>query len=128
MNQPLRTPLKTVRGLGSAHAGVRHFLIQRLTAVALIGLGLWFAWLVLTLLGADYASAHALLARPWNAILAMAFVVALFWHAQLGLQVVIEDYVHTHAAEWTLQIAVKFLCFLGALASVFAIARIAFGG
>ncbi|HET6546316.1 MAG TPA: succinate dehydrogenase, hydrophobic membrane anchor protein [Rhodanobacteraceae bacterium] len=128
MSPALRTPLKNVRGLGSAHAGVRHFMIQRLTALALIALGLWFVYLVLVLLRADYATAHAAIASPWNAVLMMAFAIALFWHAQLGLQVVIEDYVHTRAAELTLQIAVKFLCFLGALASVFAVARIAFGG
>ncbi|MGA9343263.1 MAG: succinate dehydrogenase, hydrophobic membrane anchor protein [Rhodanobacteraceae bacterium] len=129
MNQSgLRTPLKDVRGLGSAHAGVHHFMAQRLTAVALIGLGLWFVYLVLILLHADYATARATFASPLNAVLMIAFVIALFWHAQLGLQVVVEDYVHTRASEVALQIAIKFLCFLGALASVFAIARIAFGG
>ena len=75
----------------------------------------------------DYAAARSLVAQPFNAVLMIAFVVALFWHAQLGLQVVIEDYVHAHALELALQIAVKFLCFLGAAACVLALIRIVLG-
>jgi succinate dehydrogenase / fumarate reductase membrane anchor subunit len=123
----LRTPLKKAIGLGSAKHGVHHFIVQRITAVALMLLGLWFIWLVLKLLHLDYAGAHALVAQPLNAVLMLAFVVAVFWHAQLGLQVVIEDYVHTHGLQLLLQIAVKFLCFLGAAASVLAVIRIALG-
>jgi succinate dehydrogenase / fumarate reductase, membrane anchor subunit len=127
MSAQLRTPIKIARGLGSARTGAHHFMVQRITAVALIGLGLWFVWIVLSMLHMDYAAAHALLAQPFNAVLMIAFVVAAFWHAQLGLQVVIEDYVHTRGLELTLQIAVKFLCFLGAAASVLAVIRIALG-
>lgn len=123
-----RTPLKTAIGLGSARHGVQHFLTQRLTALALLPLALWFVWLVLTLLHGDYAAARALVGQPLNAVLMLAFVVAIFWHAQLGLQVVIEDYVHTHGLQLALQIAVKFLCFLGAAASVLAVIRIALQG
>jgi succinate dehydrogenase / fumarate reductase membrane anchor subunit len=127
MSADLRTPLKTVRGLGSAQGGTGHFVIQRITAVALAVLSLWFVWLCLALFHADYAAAHALAARPCNAVLLAAFVVALFWHAQLGLQVVIEDYVHTPWLEVALQILVKLLAVLGALASLFALVRIALG-
>ena len=127
MNNQYRTPLKIVTGLGSARHGVQHFVLQRLTALALALLGAWFIWLVLKLLHLDYAGAHALLAQPLNAVLMLAFVIAVFWHAQLGLQVVVEDYVHTRGWQLTLQIAIKFLCFLGAAASVFAIFRIALG-
>jgi succinate dehydrogenase / fumarate reductase membrane anchor subunit len=127
MSAQLRTPIKIARGLGSARTGAHHFMVQRITAVALIGLGLWFVWIVLSMLHMDYAAAHALLAQPFNAVLMIAFVVAAFWHAQLGLQVVIEDYVHNRGLELTLQIAVKFLCFLGAAASVLAVIRIALG-
>lgn len=127
MSANLRTPLKIARGLGSAKSGAHHFMVQRLTAVALTGLGLWFIWLALALLHTDYAGARALIAQPVNAVLMLAFVVAVFWHAQLGLQVVIEDYVHTRWVEFTLQITVKFLCFLGAAASVLAVIRIALG-
>jgi len=68
---------------------------------------------------------HATLAKPYNAILFAIFVLALFWHAKLGIQVVIEDYVHTRAYEITLQLLVTFLCVFGALASLYAIGRIA---
>jgi len=127
MNKQLRTPIKIARGLGSAKHGAHHFMVQRITAVALLFLGVWFVWLVLAMLHADYRAAHALIASPLNAVLMLAFVVALFWHAQLGLQVVIEDYVHTRWLELSLQILVKFLCFLGAAASVLAVIRIALG-
>jgi len=123
----LRTPLKNALGLGSARQGAHHFIVQRVTALALVFLGAWFVWTVLSLLHLDYAGAHALVARPLNAVLLLAFVVTVFWHAQLGLQVVIEDYVHARGSQLALQIAVKFLCFLGAAASVLAILRIALG-
>jgi len=127
MNAPFRTPLKDATGLGSARQGLHHFTVQRITAVALLLLVPWFVWIVLRLLHLDYAGAHALVAQPCNAILLLAFVVAVFWHAQLGLQVVIEDYVHARGTLLVLQLAVKFLCFLGAAASVLAILKIALG-
>jgi succinate dehydrogenase / fumarate reductase, membrane anchor subunit len=123
----LQTPLKRVSGLGSAKSGTHHFIIQRVTAVALIPLVLWAIWLALTLLHADYSQARALLHQPANALLLIAFVIASFWHAQLGVQVVIEDYVHTRWLEVVSQLAVRFVCVLGALASVLAIVRIALG-
>ena len=125
---PLRAPLKNARGLGSAKDGTRHFIIQRLTALALVGLGIWFVVLVLRVLGAGYGDARALLARPWNAVLMISFVIAMFWHAQLGLQVIVEDYVHTPWREAALQVAIKFLCFLAAVAAVLAVLRVALGG
>jgi succinate dehydrogenase / fumarate reductase membrane anchor subunit len=127
MNARLRSPLKNALGLGSARAGSHHFVVQRLTAAALVLLGLWFVWIVLELLHLDYAGARALVAQPCNAVLLLAFVTAVFWHAQLGLQVVIEDYVHTRGSQLLLQVAVKFLCFIGAAASVLAILKIALG-
>ena len=127
MSDPLRTPLKIAQSLGSAHSGAHHFMVQRITAVALIGLGLWFVWIALAMLHLDYAGAHALIARPLNAVLMIAFLVATFWHAQLGLQVVVEDYVHARGLGLALQISIKFLCFLGAAASVLAVIRIALG-
>ena len=127
MSVQLRTPLKIARGLGSARSGAHHFMVQRITAVALLGLGLWIVWIALAMLHMDYAAARALLARPFNAVLMISFLIAAFWHAQLGLQVVIEDYVHTRGLELSAQIAIKFVCFLGAAASVLAVIRIALG-
>jgi succinate dehydrogenase / fumarate reductase membrane anchor subunit len=126
-NADLQTPLKRARGLGSAQSGTHHFIVQRITAVALIPLVLWIIWLALALMHADYAHARALVHQPINALLLIAFVVAAFWHAQLGLQVVVEDYVHTRWLEVTAQLAIKFLCVLGALASALAVVRIALG-
>jgi succinate dehydrogenase / fumarate reductase membrane anchor subunit len=123
----LQTPLKRVSGLGSSKSGTHHFVIQRITALALIPLVVWIIWLGLALMHADYEHAHALVHQPLNALLLIAFVIAMFWHAQLGLQVVVEDYVHTRWLEVTTQLAIKFLCMLGALASVLAVVRIALG-
>ena len=120
-----RNPLKIARGLGSAQSGVEHWWSQRVTAAALVLLGIWFVVLVLSLLHADYATARAAVARPWNALLLIAFVIIMFWHAVLGLQVVIEDYVHTRWKEVVLLVAIKFLAVLGALAGVLAVLRIA---
>jgi succinate dehydrogenase / fumarate reductase membrane anchor subunit len=121
----LQTPLKRVRGLGSAKHGTHHFIVQRITALALIPLGIWIVFVGLALMHADYAHARAMLHHPFAAVWLAAFVVAAFWHAQLGLQVVIEDYVHTRWLELASQLAVKFFCFVGALTCVFAIVRIA---
>jgi succinate dehydrogenase / fumarate reductase, membrane anchor subunit len=122
-----RTPLKKARGLGSAQHGVGHWWAQRVTAVALVILSLWLVSLVLRVLHGDYATAHGLVAKPWNAVLLIAFVVASFWHAVLGLQVIVEDYVHVRWKEIALLMAIKFIAVLGALASVLAVLRIALG-
>lgn len=123
----LRHPIKRARGLGSAQSGVGHWWTQRVTAVALIALGLWFLVVVLRVAHGDFATARELVARPWNAVLLIAFVITMFWHAVLGLQVIIEDYVHTRWKEVSLLVLVKFLAVLGALASVMAVLRIALG-
>jgi succinate dehydrogenase / fumarate reductase membrane anchor subunit len=125
MSADLRTPLKRARGLGSAKDGTQHFVVQRITALALVPLGIWVVFLALALLHADYAQARAILHQPFAAIWLAAFVIAAFWHAQLGLQVVIEDYVHARWLEITAQLAVRFFCFAGALACLLAIVRIA---
>jgi succinate dehydrogenase / fumarate reductase, membrane anchor subunit len=121
----LQTPLKRVRGWGSSKSGTHHFTVQRITAVALVPLVIWLVWLALTLMHSDYAHARALLHQPVQALLMIVFVGAVFWHAQLGVQVVLEDYVHTRWLEITSQLLVKFLCILGAVASILAVIRIA---
>jgi succinate dehydrogenase / fumarate reductase membrane anchor subunit len=122
-----RTPLKNVRGLGAAKTGTEHFVLQRLTATALVALGIWFVLFVLSLLGADYVAATAAIAKPWNAVLLVGFLVAMFWHAQIGLQVILEDYVHNTLLALALQVSVRFIAVLGAIVSIFAVARIALG-
>jgi succinate dehydrogenase / fumarate reductase membrane anchor subunit len=126
-NNRLRTPLKTARGLGSAKDGTHHFVLQRITAVALIFLSLYVVWLILSLVGSDYATVRASVAHPCNAVLLVAFIVATFWHAKLGLQVIIEDYVHTPWSATLLHLGNIFVCVLAALASVLAVIRIALG-
>ena len=122
----LRDPLAIARGLGSAKQGVHHWWVLRLTSIALMLLTPWFAWFAVSLIGADVAAVRAAIAEPWRATLLLAFVLGMFWHAQLGLQVVIEDYVHVAWQEFTLQILVKFTCVLAALAAALAVGRIVF--
>ena len=93
----LKTPLARVLGLGSAKEGVDHWWSQRLTAVALVPLGLWFIYSILSLLASDHSAAVEWLRSPIQATLLILFNISVFWHAFLGLQVVIEDYIHT---EW----------------------------
>ena len=123
----MRTPLARARGIGSGKTGTGHFWTQRVTAVALALLVPWLVGLLVSMVGTDVETVRAAIARPWNAILLSAFVVALFWHAKLGMQVVIEDYVHVRATEIALHLANTFLCALGAVASLYAIVRIALG-
>ncbi|MEE7546031.1 succinate dehydrogenase, hydrophobic membrane anchor protein [Xanthomonas sp. Kuri4-1] len=122
-----RTPLKNVRGLGAAKTGTEHFVLQRLTATALVALSIWFLVFVLSLIGADYVSATEAVAKPWNAMLLVGFLIAMFWHAQIGLQVVLEDYIHNSLLALALQTTVKFVAALGAIVGIFAVARIALG-
>jgi succinate dehydrogenase / fumarate reductase membrane anchor subunit len=126
-NRRLRNPLKTARGLGSAKDGTHHFIVQRITAVALMFLALYVLGLLVYLAGADYATVRAAVANPCNAVILVAFLLSMFWHAQLGLQVVIEDYVHTPGLAVASQLAVRFICVLAAIASVLAVIRIALG-
>ena len=121
----LRDPLKIARGLGSAKSGTGHWWTQRLTAIALLLLTPWFLWLALGLIGADHYSVRMTLGRPLNATLLLAYLLAMFWHAQLGLQVVIEDYVHGWIGMF-LQVLVKLAYAIGAIACVAALARIVF--
>lgn len=122
----LRAPLKKVRGLGSAKGGTSHFWWQRVTAVALVPLVIWFICLVLGLIGQDEFVVRARLAEPFTGTLLILFVTATFWHGQMGLQVVIEDYIHNRLG-FALQIAVKFLAVIGILLAALSVIRIALG-
>ena len=122
----LRTPEARVRGLGSAHHGMAHWWAQRLTAVALVPLLLWFVAHICATTGADYGAARASLHQPINAILTILLVLAGFHHGQLGLQVVIEDYVHVDWAKISLIVLVKLLAVALGAACIFAILKVAF--
>jgi succinate dehydrogenase / fumarate reductase membrane anchor subunit len=126
IDKSMRTPIARARGLGSAKDGVHHWWMQRLTAVALAILTPWFLWLLVSLIGVSHPAMRHLLGDPRRALPLLAFVLALFWHAKLGLQVVIEDYVHTRWMEVALQAFTTLACAGGALTAVFAIVRIMF--
>ncbi len=122
------TPLARVRGLGSAKEGVQHWWAQRLTALALLPLGIWFVASVVALAGADHATVAAWLGSPVTLGLMSLLVAATFHHLQLGLQVVVEDYVHHEATRLALLVAIKGSSLLLALAAVVALLWAAFGG
>ncbi|MEO3435402.1 succinate dehydrogenase, hydrophobic membrane anchor protein [Inquilinus sp. CAU 1745] len=126
-SKSLRTPIALARGLGSAKEGVHHWWMQRLSAVALIPLTLWFVASIVAMAGADYAAFAAWISNPVVAILMILLVVATFYHAQLGLQVVYEDYIHTHLLKIAADVGTKLAATVLALGAVFAILKIALG-
>jgi len=126
--QSRRSVLSRVRYLGSAHDGTHHFWIQRLTAIALIPLTIWFVISVIMLASAPYEEMTAWLAQPVPAILMVLLIVATFHHAQLGLQVVIEDYIHQQGLRVASLVLVKLGAAALGFAAVFAVFKIAFGG
>jgi succinate dehydrogenase / fumarate reductase membrane anchor subunit len=122
----LRSPLGRVMGLGSAKEGVAHWWAQRLTAVAMIPLLLWFVISLIALAGADRAAVTTWLASPLPAIATILMLIAVFYHMSLGMQVVIEDYVHSEWSKITLLVLNKFVALVLAVAGIFAVLRIAF--
>ena len=124
----LRSPLGRVRGLGSAKTGTEHFWAQRVTAVALIPLTLWFVYSILALGNGDHAVASAWMQSPLNAVLLLLLIVATFHHMQLGLQVVIEDYIHVEYMKIVMLVIVKGASLLLGVAAAFAVLKVSFGG
>ncbi len=124
----LRTPLGKVRGLGSAREGTDHFWKQRLTAIANVPLIGFFIWLVVSLNGAPYADVVAALSNPLVSLVLLAVIFSVCLHMKLGMQVVIEDYVHGEGAKVVLIILNIFFCFSIGLASAFAVLKLGFGG
>jgi succinate dehydrogenase / fumarate reductase membrane anchor subunit len=123
----MRAPLAHVRGHGSAKSGAHHWWAQRLSAVALIPLLLWFVASLTSVATADYATAVAWLGSPWRSALLILLIGAIFYHAQLGMQVVFEDYISTHWLQVASIVLVRFLAFLLAAVSIIAVLRIALG-
>ena len=127
-DRSLRTPLAKARGLGSAKDGTHHFWVQRLTAVALIPLTIWFALSIASLATAGQAEVVAWMKSPLSAILMLGFIMAGFWHMKLGLQVVIEDYVHTESTKITCLILNNLIAIFLALAAFLSVLKMLLGG
>jgi succinate dehydrogenase / fumarate reductase membrane anchor subunit len=124
--QRMRSPLGRARGLGSAREGVEHWWMQRVTAAALIPLTFWFVVSLIALTGSDYNTFIAWLKAPVVAILMVLLLIALFHHMELGLRVVVEDYVHSDWAKIPAVVAIRCACFALAVVGIFATLRIAF--
>jgi succinate dehydrogenase / fumarate reductase, membrane anchor subunit len=124
----MRSPLGRVLGLGSAKEGVEHWWRQRTTALLLVPLTLWFVISAIGLIGADRAAIVAWMHNPMAAVLMILLVVTTFYHAALGLQVVIEDYVHHEATRITTLLVMRLLCILFVLRGVLAVLKLAFAG
>lgn len=123
-----RSPLARARGWGSAHSGTHHWFAQRLTALALVPLALWFVWSVLHLTRATQAEVVGWLQSPLHAIPLGLFLATGLWHGTLGIQVVLEDYVTCKCARMTFNILTKFAAILLAVSAIYAILLMSFSG
>ena len=123
----MRSPLGRAIGLGSAKEGVEHWFLQRVTAVALVPLALWFVIALIRLIGADLDTVQEWVGRPLPAICLVLLLIATFYHASLGLQVVIEDYVHGELSRLGLVIVVRLACVALAVAGTVAVLTLALG-
>lgn len=121
----VQTPLGRVRGLGSAKSGVTHFWHQRVTAVALVPLVVWFVWSVARYAGAPYADVLEFFHNPFNAAAMLLFVIASLYHMVLGVQVVIEDYITSEGMKLALLLTTNFAAFAVGVICVIAVLRIA---
>lgn len=123
----LTTPLARARGHGSAKDGTAHWWAQRLTALGLLPLGICFVIAVIVMTNGTYSEARAAMGHPGVCALWLLFLIALFHHAQLGLQVIIEDYVHSEALKFTSVVAMKFSVLLLGAICIFSVLRAALG-
>jgi succinate dehydrogenase / fumarate reductase membrane anchor subunit len=123
----LRSPLSRVLGLGSAKDGTGHWWAQRVTAIALVPLTLWFVISLLTLPGLDYETVRTWLAFPLTGFLAVLLLAVLTYHSYLGTIVIVEDYVHTKGMKVLTLMVLRFLYVLAGGAAIFAILRVVFG-
>ena len=123
----LRSPLGRVLGTGSAKEGVHHWWLQRLTSIALVPLTIWFVVSLLSLPSFEHVTVISWMAQSWTALLLILFILAATWHSQLGVRVVVEDYIHGGSKALTL-VVITFIHALVASAGVFAVLKVAFGG
>jgi len=124
----MRTPLGKVRGLGSARSGTDHFWRQRLTGVALVPLAVFFVFSIVALQGESHATVAATLANPFVGVLTLLFICAGAWHMKLGMQVIIEDYVHSEGLKILALAANVFFAATVGVACAWAVIKISFGG
>jgi succinate dehydrogenase / fumarate reductase, membrane anchor subunit len=122
----LRSPLGKVLGAGSAKEGVHHWWLQRLTSIALVPLTIWFVVSLLSLPSFEHVTVITWMAQTWTALLLILFILVATWHSQLGVRVVVEDYVHGGAKTLTL-VLITFIHAFVAAAGVFAVLKVAFG-
>lgn len=125
-NPQLATPLKRARNLGSARDGAHHWIMLRVTSLALVFLTIWFVITVISLKGVDRLHVVNFFLSPVNSILMALLVIMSFYHAALGIQVVIEDYIHCKIKKFTTLMLVNSLLFVGGLATLMAIAKMHF--
>jgi succinate dehydrogenase / fumarate reductase membrane anchor subunit len=123
----MQNPLARVRGKGSSGGGSHHWRSQRYSALILLLLTTWVLWLGVSLAGADFVTASSVMASPLHAGMAILMAGTVFYHAQLGLQVVIEDYVHVKALEFVLLIFIRFACLVAFLISAIAALKLVLG-
>lgn len=123
----LSTPLAKARGLGSAKSGTHHWIAQRLTAIALVPLSIWFVFSLVCMTDMDYGAAIEWVNTPLVAVFLLLFIIALFHHAQLGIQVVIEDYIDCKVMKITGLILLKLVSFFAGLAAAIAVLKIYLG-
>lgn len=123
----LRSPLAHVRGLGSAKEGSHHWWVQRLTALVLVPLSLWFVCSLVCISNDGYQAAVDWISNPINTVLLIIFLSALYYHAYLGVQVVIEDYIESEWQKITSLILVRFLALFTGLISIFAVLKVSLG-
>ena len=123
----IRTPLARVRGLGASKSGTEDFWNIRLTSIALVPLTVWFVVSLLTLPSLGYGTLVAWMSQSWTALLLILLVLTAAWHSQLGVRVVVEDYVHGTGARTLTLVMLGFAHVLLAAAGVFAVLKVAFG-
>jgi succinate dehydrogenase / fumarate reductase membrane anchor subunit len=123
----MRSPLGQARGLGSAKDGTHHFWVQRISAVALIPLALWFVFSVAHLAGGDYFMVRHWVHAPSVAVVLVLFITAALYHSMLGIQVVIEDYIGNEGSKIVSLLHNTFLHAIVAVATIFAVLKVALG-
>ncbi len=124
----MRSALGRARGIGSAKDGFHHWWIERLSAIALVPLTLWFASAVISVAGADYATFSAFLAKPWNAGLMICFICAGFLHGKMGMEVIVEDYVEPRCVQVAVRIFLNIAVYVLGVISVVSVLTVAVRG